>query len=101
MDRPNRSVGTVMHSAYPPRPAPTDGRNDRNNGRRGGGLRPGLGAVAGLAGSSLLAGLGGVAQLMRLKISQPASAQLLTTMALAAVLLGGVSVFGRRAGGPA
>jgi ribose/xylose/arabinose/galactoside ABC-type transport system permease subunit len=65
---------------------------------RWGGLRPGLGAVVGIGGSSLLAGLGGIAQLIRLKISQPTGTQSLTTMALAAVLLGGVSVFGRRAG---
>jgi ribose/xylose/arabinose/galactoside ABC-type transport system permease subunit len=63
-----------------------------------GGMRPGLGAVAGLAGSSLLAGLGGAAQLIRLRANEPSSTQFLTTIALAAVLVGGVSVFGRRAG---
>lgn len=65
---------------------------------RWGGLRPSVGAVVGITGSSLLAGLGGIAQLMRFRIAEPTSGEFLTTIGLAAVLLGGVSVFGRRAG---
>jgi ribose/xylose/arabinose/galactoside ABC-type transport system permease subunit len=63
------------------------------------GLRAGLGAVVGLTGSSLLAGAGGVALATFLLSADPTSGGLnLTIIALAAVLFGGVSVFGRRAG---
>jgi ribose/xylose/arabinose/galactoside ABC-type transport system permease subunit len=63
------------------------------------GLPAGLGAVAGLTGSSLLAGVGGVALATYLGIGDPNSGGInLTLIALAAVLVGGVSVFGRRAG---
>jgi ribose/xylose/arabinose/galactoside ABC-type transport system permease subunit len=55
--------------------------------------------VAGLTGSSLLAGLGGVALVTYLNVGDPSAGGInLTIIALAAVLLGGVSVFGRRAG---
>jgi ribose/xylose/arabinose/galactoside ABC-type transport system permease subunit len=63
------------------------------------GLPAGLGALAGLTGSSLLAGVGGVSLVTYLQVSDPSSGGInLTLVALAAVLLGGVSVFGRRAG---
>ncbi len=63
------------------------------------GLGAGLGAVAGLTGSSLLAGVGGVSQALFLQVGDPASGGInLTVVALAAVLLGGVSIFGRRGG---
>ena len=65
---------------------------------RWGGLRLGLGALVGLTGSSFLAGLGGVAQLSLVRIADPQGGQFLVFLALAAVLLGGTSVFGRRAG---
>lgn len=65
---------------------------------RWGGLRPGIGALVGLAGSSFLAGLGGVVQLSAVRIADPAAGQFFVLLALAAVLLGGTSVFGRRAG---
>jgi ribose/xylose/arabinose/galactoside ABC-type transport system permease subunit len=61
------------------------------------GPRTGLGAVAGLTVSSFLAGLAAVPLLMRLQAADTNGANL-TTVALAAVLLGGVSVFGRRGG---
>lgn len=61
------------------------------------GLRAGLGAVAGLTGSSFLAGLAAVPMLMRFRVAET-SATTQVTFALAAVLFGGVSVFGRRAG---
>ncbi|WP_285572710.1 ABC transporter permease subunit [Actinoallomurus iriomotensis] len=59
--------------------------------------RGSLGVVAGLTGSSLLAGLAAVPMLIRLQAADSQGSSL-TTLALAAVLLGGVSVFGRRAG---
>lgn len=59
--------------------------------------RTNLGAVAGLTGSSFLAGLAAIPLLMRLHVAD-ASGTNLTTLAFAAVLLGGTSVFGRRAG---
>ena len=63
------------------------------------GLPAGLGAVAGLTGSSLLAGLGGVSLALYLGVGDPVSGGInLTLVAFAAVLVGGVSVFGRRAG---
>jgi ribose/xylose/arabinose/galactoside ABC-type transport system permease subunit len=65
---------------------------------RWGGLWPGLGAVVGITGSSFLAGLAGVSELLRARIAEPTAGPFLTFIGLAAVLLGGVSVFGRRAG---
>jgi ribose/xylose/arabinose/galactoside ABC-type transport system permease subunit len=62
-----------------------------------GGLRTGLGAIAGLTGSSFLGGLAAIPMLMRFQAADPSGANM-TTTALVAVLLGGVSVFGRRAG---
>jgi ribose transport system permease protein len=63
------------------------------------GLTAGPGAVVGLTGSSLLAGLGGVALVINQSVADPEiNAVGLTVTALAAVLIGGVSVFGRRAG---
>jgi ribose/xylose/arabinose/galactoside ABC-type transport system permease subunit len=55
-------------------------------------------ALAGIAGSSLLGGLAGIAGLMRLGASDPSSGQFITLLALAAALLGGTSIFGRRGG---
>ncbi|WP_170223540.1 ABC transporter permease [Nonomuraea turkmeniaca] len=53
--------------------------------------------VVGLAGSSVLAALGGFVLVMRLGVAQPASQGTLTTVfALAAVLLGGTSPNGER-----
>lgn len=57
-----------------------------------------LGAVAGITGSSLLAGLGGVGLTLRIAASSPTAGDTLTLAAVAAALLGGASVFGRRAG---
>lgn len=57
-----------------------------------------LGAVAGLAGSSLLAGLGGVSLAAYDGAASASDGSSLTLAALAAALIGGVSVFGRRAG---
>src|SRR6185437_13562117 len=63
------------------------------------GLSGGLGAVVGLTGSSLLAGAGGVAVAYYDGFGYPAAGGVnLTLISLAAVLVGGVSVFGRRAG---
>ena len=63
------------------------------------GLGPGLGAVIGLAGSSLLAGAGGASMAMYELAAQPPSNALnLTLIAFAATTVGGVSVYGRRAG---
>jgi ribose/xylose/arabinose/galactoside ABC-type transport system permease subunit len=63
------------------------------------GLPAGLGAVVGLTGSSLLAGVGGVALALFQRFADPASDGVgLTAVAMAAVLVGGVSIFGRRAG---
>ncbi|GAA4493119.1 hypothetical protein GCM10023191_030060 [Actinoallomurus oryzae] len=59
--------------------------------------RGGLGVLAGLTGSSFLAGLAAVPLLMFFRQAEPDTVTL-TTLPLAAVLLGGVSVFGRRAG---
>ncbi len=58
----------------------------------------GLGATLGLAGSSLLAAAAGVLQLYLVRGAFPSGESQLTVLALAAALLGGVSVFGRRAG---
>ncbi|MEV6156509.1 hypothetical protein AB0L53_39810 [Nonomuraea sp. NPDC052129] len=57
-----------------------------------------LGALVGLGGSSLLAALGGVALLTRLHAASPISSWTTTFTALAAVLLGGISVHGKRGG---
>jgi ribose/xylose/arabinose/galactoside ABC-type transport system permease subunit len=63
------------------------------------GLGPGLGAVIGLAGSSLLAGAGGASMALYLTAAEPPSSALnWTLMAFAATTIGGVSVYGRRAG---
>jgi ribose/xylose/arabinose/galactoside ABC-type transport system permease subunit len=62
------------------------------------GLRPGLGTIVGLTGSSFLAGLASVPALTRFQAAETVSGTGATVTALAAVLLGGVSVFGRRAG---
>jgi ribose/xylose/arabinose/galactoside ABC-type transport system permease subunit len=63
------------------------------------GLSAGLGAVVGLTGSSLLAGVGGVAFALFQDFADPATDGVgFTVVALAAVLVGGVSIFGRRAG---
>ncbi|MBT2232494.1 ABC transporter permease [Nonomuraea sp. NEAU-A123] len=55
-------------------------------------------AMVGLGGSSLLAALGGVALLTRTHAASPVSGWTTTTLALAAVLLGGISVHGKRGG---
>ena len=62
------------------------------------GLRTGLGALAGLAGSTLLAGGAGILEAMEAGSPPPDDAMLVTVSALGAVLIGGVSVFGRRGG---
>lgn len=63
------------------------------------GPQAGLGAVVGLTGSSLLAGVGGVASTLFQQTADPTNNGIfLTVVALGAVLVGGVSVFGRRAG---
>lgn len=62
------------------------------------GWHAGLGAVAGITVSSLLAGVGGAALTLRIAASSPSSAESFTLAAVAAALLGGASVFGRRAG---
>ena len=63
------------------------------------GLSAGLGAVVGLTGSSLLAGVGGVALALFQSTADPSSDGVgFTVVALGAVLVGGVSIFGRRAG---
>jgi ribose/xylose/arabinose/galactoside ABC-type transport system permease subunit len=63
------------------------------------GVPAGLGAVAGLTGSSLLAGAGGASMAIYLQVGDPGSGGInLTLIALGAVLIGGVSVFGRRGG---
>ncbi|GHJ43656.1 hypothetical protein Cs7R123_09980 [Catellatospora sp. TT07R-123] len=63
------------------------------------GFGPGLGAVVGLTGSGLLAGIVGVAMTARLNSSFPVgSGATLTLGALGVALLGGVSLFGRRGG---
>ncbi|MEV5414190.1 hypothetical protein AB0K60_35815 [Thermopolyspora sp. NPDC052614] len=72
-------------------------RRDGEPGRYAG-LRTGLGALVGFAGSSLLAGIAGLADLMRLQAATSPAVQMVPMTALAAVLIGGVSVFGRRAG---
>jgi ribose/xylose/arabinose/galactoside ABC-type transport system permease subunit len=65
---------------------------------RWGGLLPALGALVGLTGSSFLAGLSGAAELSLVRVASPNAGESLLFIALAAVLLGGTSVFGRRAG---
>jgi hypothetical protein len=64
--------------------------------------RPGsariAGAIAGLGGSSVLAAVGGVLLAATVGVGRPDAGVDITLTALAAALLGGVSVFGRRAG---
>jgi ribose/xylose/arabinose/galactoside ABC-type transport system permease subunit len=63
------------------------------------GLPAGLGAVVGLTGSSALAGAAGVSLAIYTGVGDPEGGGIsLTLVALAAVLVGGVSIFGRRAG---
>jgi len=63
------------------------------------GLPAGLGAVVGLTGSSALAGAAGVSLAIYSGVGDPEGGGInLTLIALAAVLIGGVSIFGRRAG---
>jgi ribose/xylose/arabinose/galactoside ABC-type transport system permease subunit len=62
------------------------------------GLGPGLGALIGLAGSSLLAGAGGASMAIYDLEAQPSTTLDLTLIAFAATAVGGVSVYGRRAG---
>ena len=62
------------------------------------GLGPGLGAVIGLTGSSLLAGAGGASMATYILVAQPSDGLSLTLIAFAAAAVGGVSVYGRRAG---
>lgn len=62
------------------------------------GMGPALSQTAGLAGSSLLAGLAAAPLLAYLGAAEPTEGPALTVPALAAVLIGGVSIFGRRAG---
>lgn len=57
-----------------------------------------IGTIAGITGSSLLAGIGGIALIMRLTSTPGVSGQMFTIAAFAAALLGGVSLYGRRAG---
>ncbi|MFD1541246.1 ABC transporter permease subunit [Nonomuraea guangzhouensis] len=59
---------------------------------------PWITAMLGLGGSSLLAALGGVALLTRTHAATPVAGWTTTTLTLAAVLLGGISVHGRRGG---
>jgi ribose/xylose/arabinose/galactoside ABC-type transport system permease subunit len=65
---------------------------------RWGGPLPGLGALVGITGSSFLAGLAGVANLSLVRVAEPTAGSFLGFLAIAAVLLGGASIFGRRAG---
>jgi ribose/xylose/arabinose/galactoside ABC-type transport system permease subunit len=60
--------------------------------------RGAFGALVALVVSSAMAGAGGVLSTVRLGVADPAGGELTTYTALAAVLIGGVSVFGRRAG---
>ncbi|WP_214317361.1 ABC transporter permease subunit [Nonomuraea sediminis] len=89
--------GGLLWLVQPVRDTLSASRREGDQGRWAG-LRPGIGALIGLTGSSLLAGLGGLAQLMRLQISVPTADWATTAAALAAVLLGGVSLYGRRGG---
>jgi len=72
-------------------------RTDGDPGRWAG-WRAALAVFAALTGSSLLAAIGGVGLTLRLAASSPTAGDTLTLAAVAAVLLGGTSVFGRRAG---
>jgi ribose/xylose/arabinose/galactoside ABC-type transport system permease subunit len=65
---------------------------------RWGGVAALLAALVGLGVSSLLAGLSGVLQAERLASASVADGTTTLSIAFGAVLLGGVSVFGRRAG---
>ncbi|GAA5066826.1 ribose/xylose/arabinose/galactoside ABC-type transport system permease subunit [Thermocatellispora tengchongensis] len=62
------------------------------------GLAAGAGALAGIAVSGLLAAVAGLALVTRLHGTTVGSGQSLLLSALAAALLGGTSLFGRRAG---
>jgi ribose/xylose/arabinose/galactoside ABC-type transport system permease subunit len=62
------------------------------------GLQSGLGAIVGLTVSSFLAGLAGVVLVLRLGAASADPGTYLLGAALAAAVLGGVSVYGRRAG---
>jgi ribose/xylose/arabinose/galactoside ABC-type transport system permease subunit len=80
------------------RTALSTARSAREPGSRAG-LRAGLGPVIGLTGSSFLAAVAGVSMTAYFQSSTLASdGPGLTVSALAAVLIGGVSVFGARAG---
>ncbi|NUW36349.1 hypothetical protein HTZ77_33810 [Nonomuraea sp. SMC257] len=59
---------------------------------------PWVAALVGVGGSSLLAAVGGLAALARVQAVFPGTGWSTTTLALAAVLLGGVSVHGGRGG---
>lgn len=72
-------------------------RSTRDPGRRPGGGAA-LGATGALVVSSALAAGAGVLQVFVLRAALPGNTTNLTTTALAAVLLGGVSAFGRRGG---
>lgn len=76
---------------------PLSARRTAREPGRWAGLQTNLGAVAGLTGSSLLAGLAAIPVLMHVQATGVSGTNI-TTLALAAVLLGGTSVFGRRAG---
>jgi len=73
------------------------GRQAGEPGRWAGGAAI-VGPVAGLTGSGFLAGLAAIPLLMRLQSADATFNSTLTMFAFAAVLLGGTSVFGRRAG---
>lgn len=73
------------------------GRTDGDPGRWAG-WHAGLGVLAGITVSSLLAAIGGAGFTLRLAASSPTAGDTLTLAAVAAVLLGGASIFGRRAG---
>ncbi len=62
------------------------------------GLRAGMGPLAGLTGSSLLASVAAIPMLMRTGVAESVTGNSTTLLVLSAVLLGGVSVYGRRAG---
>jgi ribose/xylose/arabinose/galactoside ABC-type transport system permease subunit len=72
-------------------------RSERDPGRRPG-AAAGFGATLALVVSTLLAGSGGTLQALYTRAALPTSADTMTAVALGAVLLGGVSAFGRRGG---
>lgn len=59
---------------------------------------PWIAGLVGVGGSSLLAALGGVALLIRIHAASPGLGWNTTTLAFAAILLGGISVHGKRGG---